>query len=262
MVAVLPPALLAPDTDYKPTAAALAAERRAYRDLLGVFGRRVPQPTPDAAVPVLLVPGFIAGDASLALLARHLRRQGHRTFGSSVGANLGCTDDMVERLLRRVEQLVAAEGRKFVVIGHSRGGMIAKLAAQRRPDLICGLIVLSAPVTGQLSVAAHVRKQLEWLFKLHERGFRRVISADCVTGECATRVAEELALPLADGVQYTSVYSQYDGIIDWHSCLDPDAELVEVEAGHNGMGAHPDVMRVVAERLARLTRSVAADAAA
>jgi len=253
--------LLAPDTDYQPTAAARAAETAAYRDLLRIFGRRVPQPRPSAAVPAVLVPGFIAGDASLALLARHLRRQGHRTFGSGVGANLGCTADMVDRLERRVEQVVAEEGRKVVLIGHSRGGMLAKLVAQRRPDLLEGVIVLSAPVTGSLSVAAHVRKQLEWLFRLNERGLRRVIAADCVTGDCAARIAEQLAQPLAEGLEYVSIYSQYDGIIDWHSCLDPDAELIEVDASHTGMGAHPQVLTVVGRRLAELTRRVSVAAA-
>jgi triacylglycerol lipase len=254
VVAVLPPALLAPDTDYKPTAAARAAESAAYRDLLRVFGRRVPQPEPSAAVPVLLVPGFIAGDASLTLLARHLRRQGHRTFGRGVGANLGCTFDMVDRLERRVEEVAAAEGRKLVLVGHSRGGMLVKLVAQRRPELVEAVVVLSAPVTGSLSMAAHVRKQLEWLFRLNERGLRRVIAADCVTGDCAAEVAEQLAQPLADGIEYISIYSQYDGIIDWHSCLDPDAELIEVDASHTGMGAHPEVLRIVGRRLAALTQ--------
>ncbi len=41
--------------------------------------------------PVVLVPGFLAGDASLALMARALREQGHRTYRSHIRANVGCT---------------------------------------------------------------------------------------------------------------------------------------------------------------------------
>ncbi|HEX3335557.1 MAG TPA: alpha/beta fold hydrolase, partial [Jatrophihabitans sp.] len=160
---------LGPEEDFVPDPAARQAELRAYRGVVRLVGRSVEQPARGVAAPVILVPGFISGDVSLAMLARHLRRQGHRTFRSEIGANLGCTDAMVDRLVRRVERVVADEGRPVALVGHSRGGMIVKLAAQRRPDLIAGIVLLSAPVTGTLSVAAHVRKQLELLFRLNRR---------------------------------------------------------------------------------------------
>lgn len=246
---VIAPALLAPSTDYVPDEFARRGEFRAYGQLLRLFGRAVKQPAPSELAPVLLVPGFIAGDTSLAMLARELRRRGHRTFPSRIGGNLGCTDDMVDRLIVRIEEVTRQEGRRLALVGHSRGGMIVKLAAQRRPDLVDRIVVLSAPVTGTLRVAAHVRKQLEWLFRLNRRGMTRVISQDCVTGECATRIATELDAPFPANVAYTSVYSRADGIIDWHACLDAAAELVEVNSSHTGMGTDPDVVRIVADRL-------------
>ena len=53
--------------------------------------------------PVVLVPGFMAGDASLALMARHLREVGHRTYRSRMHANVGCTQAAGESLERRIE---------------------------------------------------------------------------------------------------------------------------------------------------------------
>ncbi len=138
----------------------------------------------------------------------------------------------------------------MTLVGHSRGGMIVKLAAQRRPDLVAGIVVLSAPVTGTLSVAAHVRKQLELLFRLNRRGLRALIAEDCVVGECADRIAAELTSPFPAGVAYTSVYTRADAIIDWRTCLDPAADLIEVESSHTGMGMDPAVHRLVADRLA------------
>jgi triacylglycerol lipase len=248
---------LGPATDFVPDPAARQAELRAYRGFVRLVGRAVRQPDHSDAVPVILVPGFISGDVSLAALARHLRRQGHRTFRSEIGANLGCTDEMVQRLVRRIEQVAAGEGRAVALVGHSRGGMIVKLAALRRPDLVAGIVVLTAPVTGALSVAAHVRKQLEVLFRLHRRGLRAVIAEDCVTGECADRVAAELIGPFPTDVGYTSVYTRDDAIIDWHTCLDPAAELVEVRSTHSGIGLDPVVHRVVADRLAAVRDRVA-----
>jgi triacylglycerol lipase len=72
---------------------------------------------------------------------------------------------------------------------------------------------------------------------------------DCVTGGCATRIAEELRAPFPADVSYTSVYSRSDAIIDWRTCLDPAAELVEVVSTHTGMGTDAAVHAIVATRL-------------
>src|SRR5664279_3125939 len=171
---VSPPMRLEPGADFVADRAARQAEVRSYGRIIKMLGRPVGQPPPGGEA-VVLVPGLISGDVSLTMLARHLRRQGCRTFGSEIGANIGCTEVMVNRLVQRMERVVADERRKVVLVGHSRGGMIVKLAARRRPDLVLGIIVLCAPVIGTLSVAAHVRKQLEFLFRLNNRGFSAVI---------------------------------------------------------------------------------------
>ena len=246
---VVAPAVLDGSTDYLPSAAARRLEARSYLALLQIVGQRVAQPAPSDLAPVVLVPGFISGDFSLTVLARSLRRAGHRTFASRIGANLGCTEDMVDRLTQRLLDVVAAEGRPVTLIGHSRGGMIAKLATLRRPDLVTSLVVLSAPVTQTLSVAPHVRKQLELLFRLQARGVRRVIGQDCVTGECGGRIADELDRPFPSGVPYLSVYTEEDAIIDWRTCLDPAAELVHVPTSHTGMATDPRVLRRLVDRL-------------
>src|SRR5215217_1189545 len=41
--------------------------------------------------PVLLVPGFMAGDGTLRLMSRALRGSGFRTYRAHVHANIGCT---------------------------------------------------------------------------------------------------------------------------------------------------------------------------
>jgi hypothetical protein len=85
---------------------------------------------------------------------------------------------------------------------------------------------------------------------LEARGLRRLISQDCVTGSCAARIAAELDTPFPAEVPYTSIYSEADAIIDWRTCLDPAAELVEAHTSHTGMASDPTVLRVVGERLA------------
>ena len=85
--------------------------------------------------PVLLVPGFLAGDGSLAVLAQWLKRTGHRPHGSRITTNIACSQQTVRRLERRVIELSERYERPVAVIGHSRGGMIGRVLAVRHPGV-------------------------------------------------------------------------------------------------------------------------------
>ncbi|MCX6369905.1 MAG: hypothetical protein NTZ58_01430, partial [Solirubrobacterales bacterium] len=52
-------------------------------------GRGVPR---GDGQPVMLIPGFLAGDRSLALMGQWLRRIGYRTHGSGISAHVGCSE--------------------------------------------------------------------------------------------------------------------------------------------------------------------------
>src|SRR5687767_12237047 len=85
--------------------------------------------------PVLLIPGFLAGDGSLALMADWLRRAGYRPTRAGMRANVSCSGGVMGRLEERLERAVERQGQRAVVIGQSRGGSQAKVLAARRPDL-------------------------------------------------------------------------------------------------------------------------------
>ena len=46
------------------------------------------------------------------------------------------------------------------------------------------------------------------------------------------------------------MFSRRDGIVDWRSCLDPQASTVEVATSHLGMAFDPGVLDIVCETLA------------
>ena len=56
--------------------------------------------------PVLLIPGFLAGDASLGVMANWLRRTGHRPSKAGMLANVDCSGAAAGRLEKRLEKLV------------------------------------------------------------------------------------------------------------------------------------------------------------
>ena len=51
--------------------------------------------------------------------------------------------------------------------------------------------------------------------------------------------------------EYTeSLIATADAIVDWHACLDPDAECFEIDGSHCGMAVNTEVYREL-ERLLR-----------
>jgi hypothetical protein len=85
-------------------------------------------------------------------------------------------------------------------------------------------------------------------------GARGLFGHGCLEGDCCTAFWEDNAGRLARGAGYVSVYSKRDGVVDWHSCLDPGAEHVEIRSSHCGMAVHPAAYRVIADALADFRR--------
>lgn len=192
--------------------------------------------------PVLLVPGFMAGDATLKAMSLFLRHQGFRTYRSQMHVNAGCTREAADRLERRIETIAIRRDRKVTVVGHSLGGMLARGLASRRPDLIEGIVSMGSPVLAPGAVHKVLAWDAEMLARLTRAGFRGLMGTDCIGGECARQSFEESKQPIDPDVAFTAIYSRRDGIVDWRACLDPAARHVEVRTSHVGMAVDPIVM--------------------
>jgi pimeloyl-ACP methyl ester carboxylesterase len=199
------------------------------------------------AGPVVLVPGFMAGDATLSALARALRARGHRTYRSGIHANVDCTSRALALLETRLESVVARRGRRVTVVGHSLGGLLARGLAVRRPDLVEGIVTLGSPMLAPGAHHVALSRSLDTLVRLSRAGVPGLMAGDCVAGECARSSFDESRLPLPDGVSFTAVYSRRDGIVDWRACIDPLATAVQVRSSHLGMVLDPAAIRVVCD---------------
>jgi len=221
--------------------------RRTVRDRLPSRLPALPNPGPPATGPVVLVPGFMAGDTTLLLLSRHLRRVGYRTYRSRIRANVGCTAKAALALEGRVERLVEERGGKATLVGHSLGGLLARAVAAQRPDLVDGIVTLGSPMLAPGAVHRLLALDLALLVALQRVGVAALMGLDCTSGECARTSWERAQAGLDPGVAFTSIFSRRDGIVDWRSCLDPGADTVEVAASHLGMAVDPDVFDLVAD---------------
>ncbi len=209
---------------------------------------RAPGRREDAG-PVMLIPGFMAGDNSLRVMRHWLRRRGHSVATSGMRVNVGCAEEIVQRLEAQLEGFAAERGARVVLIGQSRGGALARALAVRRPELVCGLVMLGSPVCDGLAVSPPVLRTVRLVARLGDLGMPGVFSTSCKDGECCAAFEADLAAPLAGEIEAVAVYSRSDGIVDWRACLDPYAELAEVDSSHCGMSVHPQVYRVLEQLL-------------
>jgi triacylglycerol lipase len=206
--------------------------------------------------PVMLIPGFLAGDASLGPMAGWLKRAGYRSTRAGMRANVDCSGALVGKLEARLERAVREQGMRAVVIGQSRGGALAKVVAVRRPELVAGVVTLGSPQMAPLAVHPLVRVPLHAVGTLGSLGAPGLFRRSCIDGECCAEFWAELAGPLPAEVRLVAVYSRSDGIVDWRACLDPNAdEQVEVATSHIGMAVSPAAWKAVACALDRFARA-------
>jgi triacylglycerol lipase len=202
--------------------------------------------------PVLLVPGFLAGDLSLSLMAQWLSRIGYEPCHAGIVANIDCTGRALKRLEGQLEGFAERHSSRVLVVGHSRGGSMARVLAVRRPDLVQCVVALGSPITDELAVHPLVRAHVETVALLGSLGVPGLFTHGCGTrGDCCEAPRREVVGPFPPGVGFTSVYSRTDGVVDWHACLDPAARQVEVSSTHVGMAVNAEVYGVIADTLGR-----------
>jgi pimeloyl-ACP methyl ester carboxylesterase len=187
--------------------------------------------------PVLVLPGLLADDRSTLALRGVLRRLGYEVHGWGLGRNIGPTALCVSGIRDKVAQLTEEHGGPVSVIGWSLGGIFARDIARRSPDSVRQVITLGSPFRLARFSQTRASKVFERYSHLH---------------------VEHRSLPLEpDGplpVPATSIYSHFDGIVHWQTCLDTPGERCEniaVMSSHLGLGHHPASIWAITDRLAQ-----------
>jgi pimeloyl-ACP methyl ester carboxylesterase len=200
--------------------------------------------------PVVLLPGFLAGDQTLLVLAAWLWRIGYSPSTCGFVANVDCSDRAVERVERHVEKVHRRNGRRVALIGHSRGGHYARALGSRRPDLVSHAVSVGAGLREMLAVSYPTEAAVAVVRDLQRRtGGAR--SPGCLTDGCDCAFARDFTQSFpTESVRLTSIYSKGDGVIRWQSALAPDAECVEVTGSHVGLIFNRKTYRAIAAALA------------
>jgi triacylglycerol lipase len=202
--------------------------------------------------PVLLIPGFLAGDASLSVLLGWLARLGYDPHASGIVCNVDCSDRALDRLDDRLQDIHARTGRRAAVIGHSRGAHFAKALAHKRPDQVAGVISMGAGLDTPFDISVPTKAAVAAVGAVHRGVAPGRRSAACLTDACGCPFAGHYASPFPDGMPLTSIYSREDGVVWWEACIVDYATNVEVTGSHVGLAFNRKAYRAVAEALAAL----------
>ena len=190
--------------------------------------------------PVIVYPGLGAGSMTTASLRAHLKTCGYNVYDWELGVNTGpdgLFDDWLAALVARVREVHARHERKVSLVGWSLGGVYAREIAKRCPESVRQVVTLATPHNA-IGDGNHAGT----LYRLMGGSMSQLTPA------LLQRLGQRPPVPV------TSIYSESDGVVCWRGCLEqpgPDAENVAVHASHLGMPTHPDVLSIVADRLAQ-----------
>jgi triacylglycerol lipase len=219
---------------------------------------------------VMTIPGFGAGDLSLTLLNGYLQRSGFEVIHSGIRANIACSEDTMAKLEDRLLASVQENNKRIWLVGHSRGGLLAKVLAQRYPQYIQGVVALGTPFINPMG---NMHELLLWdmalIALLQKLDSQQISRAGCLDPNFSHTLSQrkglskllvspllphgpqpdsccqnwwiQLGMPIQ--VPLHTFYSHRDGVIDWKACLLPGAVPHLIHSSHCGMAVNLEAFK-------------------
>lgn len=221
---------------------------RAGAEVYDFFRKRddlIDRTPPGDGRPVMIVPGFGASDISTKILRDFLRDKGFEAHGWGGGLNAGPSEGALRQCREQLEMLSKKfPGQKVTLVGHSLGGVFARELARAFPDQVDQVITLGAPFGADVEHSELSVRVLLKAFHLLYGGRRDFVGRAPLTDH----LMEPLPVPT------TAVYSQNDGVVNWRQCITApaeNAENVEVQSSHIGLGMNKQSVTVLLDRLSQ-----------
>lgn len=184
---------------------------------------------------VILMPGFLADDRSMWPLQRFLSFLGYEARGWGLGRNTGDPEALAAAFIARLDAMEIDDG-GVTLLGWSLGGVVARIVAMQRGDMVREVITLGTPVEGGPKYTAAGSIYAE----------KRGLDLDEFEEHVHRMNREGLGVPL------TVIYSRTDAIVSWRAAIDRynrQARHIHVQSSHVGLGFSPRVWRIVARTL-------------
>lgn len=194
--------------------------------------------------PVLLLPGFAAGDATLEPLRLFLRSRNYDVETWGLGKNIGFNRRYAKVIEQKVRYLHHQSGRRLSLVGWSLGGVFAFYAAHVAPECVRGVVSLGSPL--RLDPDRPPPASVRALYRALENPGGTLAHA----AHSRTK-----AMRSPPPVPSTCLYSDTDGLVSpQQATLDgrPEThENIRVPGSHMGLGVNFLVLWIIADRLAQ-----------
>jgi triacylglycerol lipase len=202
---------------------------------------------------VMIVPGLFGGDFYLWPMRRWISRIGFRASASGLWVNAGCPDRLTSEIEKWIDRQQPQRDRRIVLIGHSRGGVLARALAARMGNRVSHLVALGSPIGAASAYAAGRPEQFAYrtmnLVAQASNTARGILDPQCRFPDCECRFIDDIRrAPAADTI-VLSIYSREDPIVPPEASMVAGARNIEVTGTHGGLVYNPAVYRELAREL-------------
>jgi triacylglycerol lipase len=203
---------------------------------------------------IVIIPGLFGSDLYLWPLRRWISRIGYRPSTSGLWVNAGCADRLTSQIEKWIELQQPQRDRRLVLMGHSRGGLLARALAARLGSRVSHLVLLGSPVAVAMRATQPGASQLVAGGRMGalaqaSNTARRILDPDCSFPSCECAFVADMRRQPALDTAVLSIYSREDPIVPPEACIVTGARNVEVSGTHSGLVYNPLVYRELARSL-------------
>jgi pimeloyl-ACP methyl ester carboxylesterase len=200
---------------------------------------------------VVVVPGLFGNDWYLRPMRTWLTRIGYSAVPSTLMVNAGCPERLTGQIQQNLQRRREYRPGPVALVGHSRGGILARAIAARLGSAASHLILLGSPV-GAITRWGNASG---WSSPAHsgvvEAGtrVRRLMDPECEAPFCGCPFPADMTRPLSPATSLVSIYSRGDPVVPAWSCEVAGGRNVELTGTHIGLAFNGSAYRAMAEAL-------------